>query len=210
MRARRARGQRGAVAVEAALITPLLVLLLLGIVEMALLMRDVVSVNSAVRVGARVASAAAGAGPGVCVAGSNPPPCTPANAPAFAQAAADAIQRSGTAMPQDSIQSIMVFEANTAGFPLPEGNSTLTCSTHCVTYVWDAALNRFRFGAGSWPSTSVNACVNSPAQDTVGIVLNARHSWVSGLFGSGFSISERSVMRFEPLPTEQCLPGTHL
>lgn len=196
-------------AVEAALLTPLVVLLLVGLLEMSLFLRDGVSVSGAVRAAARVASASAGAGPGVCQAGSNPPPCTPSTAPGFAQAAADAVQKAGSAMPADSITAITVYEANTAGYPLPEGNTAITCTTNCVTYVWDAALDRFRFGSGSWSSASVNACVNSPDQDTVGIALSARHSWVTGLFGSGVTITQRSVMRFEPLAAEQCLPGTH-
>lgn len=197
-------------AVEAAFITPLFVLMLVGLLEMSLFLRDGVAVSSAVRVAARVASASAGAGPGVCQAGSNPPPCTPATAPAFAQAAADAVQRSGSAMPADAIKSITIYQANTAGYPMPQGNTSMTCSTNCVTYVWDAALNRFRFGAGSWASSSVNACINDPAQDTVGVSLTARHSWVTGMFGSGVDITQRSVMRFEPLAADQCLPGSHL
>ena len=90
---RRERDQRGAVAVEAALITPFLCLLLFGIIEMSLLMRDAVSVNSSVRVGARIASVSASSGKGTCAASSNPPPCSPATVPALAQAAADAIQK---------------------------------------------------------------------------------------------------------------------
>ncbi|GAA4130113.1 hypothetical protein GCM10022215_43500 [Nocardioides fonticola] len=196
-------------AVEAALLTPLVVLLLIGMMEMSLFLRDGVAVNAAVRSAARVASSAAGAGPGVCQAGSNPPPCTPATAPAFAQAAADAVQRAGSALPADSITAITVYEANSGGYPLPEGNTAIVCTSNCVTYVWDAALNRFRFGSGSWASSSVNACVNSVDQDTVGVALTARHTWVTGMFGSGVGITQRSVMRFEPLAAEQCLPGTH-
>ncbi len=59
---RRERNQRGAVAVEAALVTPVVCLMLFGIVEMSLLMRDVVSASSSVRAGTRVASASAAAG----------------------------------------------------------------------------------------------------------------------------------------------------
>jgi hypothetical protein len=207
-RGTRERDQRGAVAVEAALVTPLLVLVVLGIVEMSLFMRDVVSVNSSVRVGARIASVSAGAGPGTCAASADPPPCTPASAPALAQAAADAIQRAGSAMPKDSIQWVMVYEAGTNGFPV--GQTTLTCSSNCVTYVWDAGLDQFRYESGSWNSTTtINACVNDPNRDAVGVALQARHGWVSGLFGDGVDVTERSVMQFEPLPNDQCLPGQH-
>ena len=88
------RSQRGAVAVEAALLTPLLALVLFGIVEMSLYMRDVVSVNSSVHVGTRMASVSAGAGPATCT----PSPCTPPSAPMLAQLTANAIQQAGTAM----------------------------------------------------------------------------------------------------------------
>lgn len=133
---KRSRGERGAVAVEAALVTPVLFLLVLGIIEMSLFMRDVVSTTSSVRTGGRIASVSAGAGPGVCQASASPPPCSPANTPALAQAAADAIQRAGAAMPKDQIDYIVVYKANSAGYPLPAGNTSMTCSTSCVKYTW--------------------------------------------------------------------------
>jgi hypothetical protein len=182
--------------------------LILGIVEMSLLMRDAVSTNSSVRTGARVASAAAGAGPGTCVASADPPPCTPASAPAVAQVAADAIQKAGSAMPKDSIEWILVYSANSQGYPLPTGNTSLTCSSKCVKYVWDEGLGKFRYASGSWSSVSINACLNDPDRESVGIVMQADHGWVSGLFGDGVKLNERSVMQFEPLANESCKPGT--
>jgi len=204
----RSRNERGAIAVEAAIVVPLLVVLMFGVVEIALMMRDSVAVSSSVRTGSRIASASAGAGPGTCQASSNPPPCTPATVPAFAQAAADSIQRAGSAMPKDSISWVMIYEANVGGYPLPVGNTKLVCQTNCVTYVWDAALDRFRYQAGTWASTSVNACVNDPLQTSVGVAMLAQHKSVTGFIGS-VSLSERSVMRFEPLPSEQCKANTH-
>jgi hypothetical protein len=171
-------------------------------------MRDVVSTNSSVRTGARVAASSAGAGPGTCVASATPPPCTPADAPAVAQVAADAIQRAGSAMPKDSIEWLLVYSANAQGYPLPAGNTSLTCSTKCVKYVWDAPLDKFRYASGSWSSASINACLNDPNRESVGVVLQARHSWITGFFGNGVSMQERSVMQFEPLPNESCKPGT--
>jgi hypothetical protein len=205
----RRRSERGAVAVEAALVTPVLFLLVVGIIEMSLLMRDTVAATSAVRVGGRVASVSAGAGPGKCQASTNPPPCAPANTPALAQAAADAIQRGGSALPKDQIDYILVYRANSDGYPMPQGNTTLSCGTNCVKYVWDDGLNKFRYGGGSWVSTSINACVNHANRDAVGVAMVAEHPWVTGLFGSSIDLRERTVMNFEPLPSEQCLPGTH-
>lgn len=204
--AQKSHEDRGAAAVEFALVVPLLVVLLLGILEMSFLMRDYVSMSSSVRAGARTASAAADAGPGTCQASVNPPPCSPQSVPAFAQAAADTIQKAGTAMPADQIDWLMVYEAGSNGFPV--GRSDLQCSTNCVLYVWDDGIDRFRYSSGSWASASVNACVNDPDRDVVGIGLQARHAWLTGLFGDGLTMQERTVMQFEPLESDRCKPGT--
>ncbi len=192
---RRARRERGAVAVEAALVTPLLLGVLLGIVEMSLLLRDQVAVTSAVRVGSRIASAAADAGPG-----------TPATSPMLAEAAAAAIQRAGSAMPHDAIEFIYVYKANKHGFPGSDTNTTMpaACTTNCVKYVWNGT--RFAYSSGGWVSSSINACVNE--SDTLGVYMEATHDWVTGMFGDGFTVTDRSVMRFEPLPQDSCKPGT--
>ena len=205
----RKRGERGAVAVEAALVTPILFLFVLGIIEMSLLMRDTVAVSSAVRVGGRVASVSAGAGPGICQASADPPPCSPVTTPALAQAAADAIQRAGSAMPKEQIDYILVYRANTQGYPMPNGNTSISCYLDCVKYVWDDGIGRFRYAGGTWASTTINACVNHANRMAVGVAMHANHPWITGLFGSGVTVEERTVMNFEPLPSEQCMPGTH-
>ncbi len=202
----RRRDERGAAAVEFALVMPILVILLLGIIEMCFLMRDYVSMSSSVRAGARTASASADAGPGTCEASTNPPPCTPASVPAFAQAAADTIQTAGTAMPREDIDWLMVYEAGTNGFPV--GQTSLRCSSNCVIYVWDSALDKFRYSSGTWASASVNACVNDAARHAVGIGLQADHTWLTGMFGDGMVMQERTVMQFEPLESDRCKPGT--
>ena len=165
-------------------------LVLFGIIEMSLFMRDVVSVSSSVHVGTRT-----------------PAPCTPPTAPALAQLAANAIQQAGSAMPQDQINWIEVYNANTSGFPMPSGNTTATCSTDCVKYVWNSAKNQFVYSSGSWSSASINACINDPNRMSVGVIMNARHPWITGLFGNGATVQERSVMQFEPLTSDSCKPG---
>lgn len=193
----------GAAAVEFALVALLLITLLLGIIEFSLLLRDYVSLGSAVRTGARIASAEAGAGPGTCPTGANPPPCTPASVPKLAQDAADAIQRAGSAMPEDNIDEIWVYKSNSDGFP---GSATTlagaTCSTNCVVYRWVDSANRFQYSSGSWASTSIAACVGS--SDSVGVIMKATHKYLFGLFGTTVSMSDRAVMQFEPLATDQC------
>ena len=213
------RRQRGAVAVEAALVTPLVLMLLIGIVEFSFALRDYVSVSSAVRTGVRIATTNSalvtgngtceGAGPDLPV----PPPCSPANTPAFAQLAAQAIQQTGTAMPKDAIDYIFVYKANDKGYPGANGSTTMPSSvaacaasaTPCVAYVWQDSRDKFRYAGGSWTANTINAC---PATaDSVGVYMHATHKFVSRLFGASIALGDRAVMRFEPLSSTICQPN---
>jgi hypothetical protein len=205
-RRRERTDERGAAAVEFALIALPLILLLFVIVEAAFLMKDYVSVSSAVRTGARTASSAADAGPGTCQASANPPPCTPASAPGFAQGAADSIQTTASALKSEDIEFILIYEPGSNGYPM--GQSTLTCSSNCVKYVWDSGLSKFRYASGSWASASVNACLNDAGRDSVGVAMRVKHSLVSGFFGTTMNLDERTLMQFEPLEQDRCKPGT--
>ena len=106
---RRRRGDRGASAVEFALVVPLLLTFLLGTVELGLFMKDYVSMSSSVRAGARSASAAADAGPAPARRARTRRRARPPSRPRFAQAAADTMQTAGTAMNADDIQWVMIY-----------------------------------------------------------------------------------------------------
>jgi hypothetical protein len=204
----------GAAAVEFALVAMLLITLVFGIIEFSLLLRDYVSVGSAVRQGARIASAEAGAGPATCLTypvGVTPPPCSPTTAPKLAQDAADAIQVEGSAMPKGNIDEIWVYKANSSGFPgTATDMATATCSTNCVRYTWIAANSRFQYASGTWSSTSINACVGTATpMDSVGVIMKATHRYIIGMFGTTTAISDRAVMLFEPLPQDTCAAGAH-
>lgn len=219
------RGDDGAAAVEFAIVVPVLLLLLLGILEFAFVMRDSLSVSSAVRVGTR--TAASGLGSGMCTVAA----CgagVPARVPLLAQASADAIQRAGTAMNQDLIDNIWIYEANTYGYTSLWNNGdgsaapTLvseytskdqmlaagcTASTHCIEYRWVDAQNRFRYVAGGWDVKWVNGCITRTPG--VGVYMKAQHPYITRLFGATLTLDDRSVMVFEPLPSNICLPGQH-
>lgn len=206
---RRRREERGAAALEFALVAPVLILLVIGIIEMSFLMKDYVSLSSAVRAGARTASASADAGPGTCKTGPGAPPCTPQRAPALAQGAADMMQYAGLAIPTDDIDWVMVYQADADGFPIGSGGTLDSCSTNCVRYVWDAEYGggKFRFASGAWDSRSVNACLNEPGRHTVGVAMQASHHWLMGIFPEPLTIRDRTVMQFEPLESDRCKPG---
>jgi hypothetical protein len=203
------RGERGVVAVEAAIVTPLLLLMVFGIIEFALLLRDDTALTSATRAGGRIASANADAGPGgVNEDGDCVTPCSPGNAPMLAQLAANAVQQAGSAMPKDSITELWVYKANDKGFPGANGSTVMSCSTNCVKYKWVAAKDQFRYLTGTWTSSTINGCANTPP-DSVGIYILATHKFLTGFFAPTTTLDDRAVFSFEPLPTLTCAAGAH-
>jgi hypothetical protein len=218
MRRRRTRGDTGAVAVEAALVTGAVFLLIFGIVEFAFLARDYVGVSSAARVGARIASTAADEGP--CVADpADVVPCPARSVPELAQKAADDIGQSVVALPEDSVRYIMVYKANEAGFPnsftdMPE---MAQCLSECVVYKWYAAQERFRYFQGFWDSSQINACATSRRNldgtpgvlDAVGVQVVVEHQLLTGIFGASVELSDHAVTKFEPLANKGCARGEH-
>lgn len=207
MRRRARSGSRAAAVFEAALVAPLLLVIVVGIVEMALLMRDTVATSSAVRAAATVG--AKQAGPASCDAATLA--CSAATTPAVAEAAAEAIEQAHGAIATDDIDWVIVYQANSGGFPLPESNrDRLACTTNCVRYVWDEDHDAFRYAGGSWASASINACAADDERTAIGVAMQARHSWITGIFGSSVTVDERSVTPIAPLPADACKPGRHL
>jgi Flp pilus assembly pilin Flp len=204
------RDESGAAAVEFALVASLLIILVFGIIEFSLLMRDNIGLSSAARTAARTASAGAGAGA-----------CTPTTAtcpqalPNAAQDAANAVQRAGLTIPKDSIDELWVFKANPNGFP---GNATsmdtASCTSSCIKFRWVDANDKFTYAGGSWDSRQIAACVGtnpdgSPKADGVGVYIKATHKFLLPMFGTTIGMQDRAVMQFEPLANFQCKAGTH-
>lgn len=169
----------GAVAVEFALILPILLLLLIGIVEWSLAFKDDLSVTSATRTGARTASAEG-------------------RSPTFADDTARAMAVAVTALNGDSIKEMWIYKAGTDG--KPDSGSFSGCSV-CVRYTWDKASSSFVKAGGDWPSSSQNACAGE--SDTVGVYLKVDHSFLSGYFGPTVTITDHTVMKLEPVPSFQ-------
>lgn len=189
--------------VEFALTVSLLIVIVMGIIEFALAFKDDAAVSSSVRVGVRMAATGAGAGPALC--GTPATTCSPAR-PALAQAAADAIETAGVAMPKDSIDWIMVYRVmpGDSGNPPGTSNPASTCTSNCVWFRWLDASDQFAFQGGSWNQSTINACLNAPDAQSVGVYMKATHSNLTGFFGGTFPLSDRAVMKFEPLPSQSC------
>jgi hypothetical protein len=197
------------VAIEAALVTGVVLTMIFGIIEVAFLMRDHVGVSSAARVGARAAST--GAAAGSCVADpSDVVPCPPNGVPELAQRAADAIASARTVLPRDAISYVMVYKASNSADP----PALAACSSECVAYRWHPAQNRFRYAQGTWDSRQISGCAEPKAPgyvplDAVGVQIVVEHEWLTGLFGQSMDLSDHAVMSFEPLANAACGPGEH-
>jgi hypothetical protein len=181
-RGARCRDDTGAVAVEAALMTPLLLFLLLGIIEFSLLLKDDLSVASSVRAGARTASA------------------EPRTA-GFTDDAAAQMTRAVSSLDNDGLTAgeLWVYHAGDSGDP-PDA-----CSIECVRYRWNGT--KYVYASGTWDPMSIDACPIDPEHpdgpDAVGVYLRYRHGFLTGLFGGGLTISDTSVLNFEPVPPTQ-------
>jgi Flp pilus assembly protein TadG len=171
----RRRDQRGAVLVEAAFVFPILVLLVFGVIEYGMTFKDSLTLSSSTRAGARTASSLA-------------------RVDAYDTTTAAAIDVAMSAISNDAPQKLVIFKA-VNGKPI----GTVDACTSCLTFSWDQASHTWKKTGGSWLATSHNACVgtNGPPNE-VGVYIKARHTFLTGLFGDGITLTDTTIMRFEP------------
>ena len=116
---RRADGNdRGVTAVEAAIVTPIFMLLIVGVIEFGLAFKDQLAITSAVRAGARIASA-------------EPRQAT------FATDAAGQVAREGGAVDMTDVKELWVYQADSSGHPLGAGGGFGSCTQNCVHFTWN-------------------------------------------------------------------------
>ena len=175
----------GAVAVETALVSMLLLTLLFGIVDSSFLLKDWLTVSAAARAGARM--------------GSSEPRWT-----TFAQDSADQVTNAITGLNQANLQQVWVYKAAYAtGLPL----SGASCATNCVKYKWDSTAKKLVLLSGSWPYLSQNACPGPvEVRDVLGVYVKYTHSAPLGFFFNGATVSESTVMWLEPSFATDCKP----
>jgi Flp pilus assembly protein TadG len=171
--------ERGAVAVEAALVTPFILLIFFGIIEYGMLFKDWLAATSSVRAGARIASA-------------EPRVTT------FAQDAADQSAREGAALDFSTLQKFWVYKSDAAGFPVG-GNGSFSDCTVCVKFTWNATSKKLVPASDTWSSTTQNACQGDANHDRIGVYMALGHPSITGLLFSSITIKEHTVMNLEPM-----------
>ena len=188
---RQRSGDRGSSAVEAAIVTPVVMAMLFGIIEFGFFFKDYLAVAGGVRAGVRLASA------------------NPRNS-SFAQNAANKVAASGQAMSLKDIQQLWVYKVDPlpplgTGTDKPVGFTDFSNCTTCVKFRWDAGTNAFIpiTGGPDWPASTQNACSSSSSggpPDRIGVYIQLKHNAFTGLVFNTLNISEASVMTLEPMP----------
>jgi Flp pilus assembly protein TadG len=180
--------------VEAALVLPVLVVLLFGILEYGLVFRTNLTISQATRSGARVAAAQ---------------PRTVGYQTEAAAAVAGALATAGAR--GDEIGVLVVYRADPATGGLHGGGTSRTaiesCTSNCWRFSWNATdASWVQLPGTSWPAHQQRAC-GGPDTDFVGVYVRATHHSITGLLPGVQTLSERAVMRLEPLPNSQvCAP----
>lgn len=182
-RARRRGSEGGAVLVESALVFMLLVLLVFGIIEWGLYIKDANTVTAASRAGARTVSALP-------------------RQPSFADRGAAAVTSSLAALEPGAAEVLWIYRADADGMP-DSGSFTSPCSV-CYRYVWDRSIGGWRQVWAGWDYSHQVACGGQDS-DAIGVYVRARHTFFTGLFGAERTVADRTVMRLEPVPG-QCRP----
>jgi Flp pilus assembly protein TadG len=194
LRARRRRGDRGAALVEAAFITPVFAVLVFGVLEFGLAFRDYLTVANVSRDSARGASAY---GDGLY---------TDYNVIQVAK-------QSSKGFRPNEIQRLVIFDASSVSASIHStshpAHACLTSATGianvCNVYTAsDLSRPKSDFGCLStknldryWCPTTREVRASGPP-DYVGVYVQARHSFITGLFGSGMNMSDEIIMRIEP------------
>jgi Flp pilus assembly protein TadG len=179
----RTTGERGAAAVEAAIVTPLVMALLFGIIELGFIFKDYVAVGGAVRAGVRIASA-------------NPRTST------FASLAAGNVARTGGAMNLRDVQQMWVYKVDTIT-DKPIGFTDFANCTVCVKFRWDTGTRAFVVTSDNWPASTQNACSSRSLggpPDRIGVYVQLKHDAFTGLVFDTMKISEASILTLEPMP----------
>ena len=179
---RRARRESGAVAIEAALLTPLLLLLFFGIIEFGMLYKDYLAVTSSVRAGARMASAE--------------PRVT-----SYATDAADQVAKEAAALDMNRVNELWVYKATASGYPVGSNGTSFNACTSCVKFTWNNTTKKFVQQSSSWASTQQNACSGDAAHDSVGVYMKYTYQGVTGLIFNEMPLEEHTVMSLERIPT---------
>jgi len=167
----RRRRERGAVLVESALIMPLILLLVFGIIEWSYAFTSTAILNDATRKTGRIAAAHAGD--------------TNLGALTSDIATEELRKLPNTALPV----YLAIYESDEFGYPVDAAGNTIDVETvedcvsvidNCLVYLWDEGDRRFELLGGEWDPVLQTAC--EQPYDRVGVAIFMAYYPMTGLF----------------------------
>lgn len=181
--------------IEAALISPVFLLLVFGVLEFGLAFRDYLTVNNAAQGGAR-----AGA-----IAGND----TDADYKII-----DAIRTEASAVSPGQVKRVVIFKASGTTTPVPQACTTSSTGIQdvCNVYLtsdltqsdpsaWDNCndpTNPARFWCSTTRKTAATAAAGNGPPDYLGVWVQVEHPWVTGLFGKTIDLTSTTIAKLEP------------
>ena len=192
LRRRRRDGERGQSLVEFALIFPIFILLLIGLIEFAVVFSIILNVNYASRDAALMAAEVGDASGADCLI----------------------LQRLDSALngatSHDQILSIRIFWSDQNGNELAADVYSEGGSTSCILGDGSTLTVPYTAGAQNYPEASrctiVAGCGGShPTLDTIGVTIEYHHDWITPLPNlvsvpaTGLTFTRSNTMRMEPV-----------
>lgn len=194
---RRHRSERGAVMVEAAIVLPLMIFIVVGIMEFGLLFTSYSTTTASTRSGARLAATQYSQ----AQVGSTETASQTAALAQISLATEADLKVLNNAKPV-GMAIYKVNPSSASGAPyggFPAAGMSGGCTSSCIKYKWNGST-MVRTG-GSWPNPQ--RCVISSV-DSIGVYVQVEHSYITGLIGSKRTVEGHTVMRLEPVPSESC------
>lgn len=179
--------------VEAAIVLPVMVLVVMGIIEFGFAFGSSSTANGASRSGSRLAAAAYATSGTIS-----------ANQKAAADQIADTVGADLVGLTSADPVGVVIYRADptsTSGEPeggFPADDLIGGCSSDCYRYEWDG--DEMVYKSGNWPNP--DAC--GLELDSIGVYVQAKHNYITGIIGSHVYVDGHTVMRLEPLPSDQC------
>lgn len=202
MRRRRHDSQKGQSMVEFAMILPVILIMVLGMVEMGFAISHSTTIQTATRQGARVGSQLVnGGGPLGCGNGQSPDAALVD--PQIIAAVEGALASPGSPIDPSQVISIKIFLANPADGSMTASVNTWVYSYHGGPILPGAAQPlSFSYQGGNWPPCSRTGA--APAA-SIGVQITYRYRFITplGSFVAAFTseqiiMTDKTVMAMEP------------
>ena len=76
-------------------------------------------------------------------------------------------------------------------------------STNCWDLLWNKTTKAWGTPTGGWTPDACGTTI-----DSVGVWVKVQSNFVTGYFGSNKVITYHTIVRLEPLPSDQCTTGS--